>query len=43
MTLAEFHAVVRGFAKSRGAAVDATPAEADYFAALAAFEAAGLA
>jgi hypothetical protein len=35
--------MVRGFARSRGVAVDAAPSEAQYFEALAAFQAAGLA
>jgi hypothetical protein len=43
MTLAEFDCTLRGFAKSRGISLDAAPSEADYFEALAAFQAAGLA
>jgi hypothetical protein len=43
MTLAEFHAVARGFARSRGATTDDASDEAEYHEALAAFRKAGLA
>jgi hypothetical protein len=43
LTLAEFDAMLRGFAKSRGVALGEAPSEADYIEALSAFQAAGLA
>ncbi|BGE85035.1 MULTISPECIES: hypothetical protein [Methylosinus] len=42
LTLAEFDAMIRGYARSRGAKVDVA-SDDEYFEALAAFEAAGLA
>jgi hypothetical protein len=42
MTLAEFHAVAKGYARANGAKDDA-PSEEEYFEALAAFEAVGMA
>lgn len=43
MTLAEFDSLLAGFAKSRGISLGSAPSEAEYFEALAAFQAAGLA
>jgi hypothetical protein len=43
LTLAEFDAMMRGFARSRGVAIGDAPSDDEYLEALAAFQAAGLA